>query len=48
MISRGQIKAKVWRWIATAGEDFQLYNESFIEVKPITLAKGYAKARLAA
>lgn len=42
------LKAKVWRWTAASASDFQLYNESQIEIKPWTTSKGYEKAKLAA
>jgi len=42
------LKAKIWRFIATSATPFQLYGESFVEFKPITLNKGYAKENLGA
>src|SRR5208337_728314 len=36
-------KGKVWRMIGTSPSKFRLYGESFVEWKPVTAAKGYAK-----
>jgi hypothetical protein len=38
-------KAKLWRFVALSASDFQLYGESFVELKPITTDKGYGKMK---
>lgn len=35
-------KAKSWRWVGTSTADFQMYDNSFIEVKALGVQKGYA------
>jgi hypothetical protein len=40
------VKAKIWRFVGFSASQFQLYGESFIEFKPVTLNKGYAKQNL--
>lgn len=41
-------KGKLWRMIGTSPTQFQLYGESFVEWKPVTMNKGYAKENLGA
>lgn len=36
-------KARIYRWLATCGSDFQMYQSSHIEVKPLCGLKGYTR-----
>lgn len=40
------VKAKLWRFVGTSTEDFQMYNESAVEVKGIRGEKGYMPQKL--
>lgn len=40
------VKAKVWRFVGISASKFQLYGESFVEWKSVTMAKGYNKENL--
>lgn len=42
------VKAKIWRWVATSADDFQLYDESHLEIAPVGGNKGFSKAKMAA
>lgn len=41
-------KAKTWRFVGTSSSDFQIYDESSLEWKPVTTSKGYQKERFQA
>lgn len=40
------LKGRLWRWVGTSPSDFQIYGDTHIEIKGVTLDKGYQRQKI--